>query len=41
MPLEAEVRREQDHQPGLEHGEVVELQHKAKAFCFFGLSTTE
>ncbi len=42
MPLEAEVlRRERNHQPGLEHSEVVELQHKAKAFGFWGLSTPE
>jgi acyl-CoA dehydrogenase len=42
MPLEPEVlRRERAHQPGLEHSEVVELQHKAKAFGFWGLSTPE
>ena len=42
MPLEPEVlRRERAHQPGLEHDELVELQHKAKAFGFWGLSTPE
>lgn len=42
MPLEAEVlRRERAHQPGLEHSELVQLQHKAKAFGFWGLSTPE
>ncbi len=42
MPLEPEVlRRERNHLPGLEHSEVVELQHKAKAFGFWGLSTPE
>ena len=42
MPLEAEVlRRERNSQPGLEHSELVELQHKAKAFGFWGLSTPE
>jgi len=42
MPLESEVlRRERNHQQGLEHSEVVELQHKAKAFGFWGLATPE
>jgi alkylation response protein AidB-like acyl-CoA dehydrogenase len=40
MPLEPEVlRRIRSHRPGLEHSELVELQHKAKAFGFWGLST--
>src|SRR3954452_10470843 len=42
MPLETEVlRRERNHQPGLLHSEPVELQHKAKSFGFWGLSTPE
>lgn len=42
MPLEPEVlRRERDHQPGIERSELVELQHKAKSFGFWGLSTPE
>ena len=42
MPLEPEVlRRERRHQPGLAAGELVELQQKAKAFGFWGLSTPE
>lgn len=42
MPLEQEVlRRERAHQPGLERGELRELQLKAKRFGFWGLSTPE
>ncbi|MGI8589863.1 MAG: acyl-CoA dehydrogenase family protein [Nakamurella sp.] len=42
MPLEQEVlRRERNHHPGLEQTELVELQQKAKAFGFWGLSTPE
>jgi len=42
MPLEPEVlRRIRSHQPGLERAELVELQQKAKAFGFWGLSTPE
>jgi acyl-CoA dehydrogenase len=42
MPLEPEVlRRERRHQPGLTNDELVELQQKAKAFGFWGLSTPE
>jgi alkylation response protein AidB-like acyl-CoA dehydrogenase len=42
MPLEAEaLRRYRAHQPGLDRSELVELQHKAKAFGFWGLSTPE
>jgi acyl-CoA dehydrogenase len=42
MPLEQEVlRRERSHRLGLERSELVELQHKAKAFGFWGLSTPE
>jgi acyl-CoA dehydrogenase len=42
MPLEPEVlRRIRGHQPGLERSELVELQEKAKAFGFWGLSTPE
>lgn len=42
MPLEPEVlRRMRHHQPRLEHSELRELQHKAKAFGFWGLSTPE
>ncbi|MDG6101705.1 acyl-CoA dehydrogenase family protein [Dactylosporangium aurantiacum] len=41
-PLEQEVlRRERRHQPGLERGELRELQLKAKQFGFWGLSTPE
>src|SRR5690242_16886729 len=42
LPLEQEVlRREREHRPGLEHAELVELQQKAKAFGFWGLSTPQ
>jgi acyl-CoA dehydrogenase len=42
MPLEAEVlRRERNHQPGIEPEELRELQLKAKSFGFWGLSTPE
>ncbi|RKR85840.1 alkylation response protein AidB-like acyl-CoA dehydrogenase [Micromonospora pisi] len=42
MPLEAEVlRRERAHGPGLERGELRELQLKAKKFGFWGLATPE
>ena len=42
MPLEQEaLRRERAHQPGLEPGELRELQQKAKKFGFWGLSTPE
>ncbi|HCT77138.1 MAG TPA: acyl-CoA dehydrogenase [Micromonosporaceae bacterium] len=42
MPLEQEVlRRERAHQPGLDRSELRELQLKAKAFGFWGLSTPE
>ncbi len=42
MPLEAEaLRRERVRQPGLEAGELRELQLKAKKFGFWGLSTPE
>ncbi|GID96468.1 acyl-CoA dehydrogenase [Amorphoplanes digitatis] len=42
MPLEQEaLRRERAHQPGLEPGELRELQLKAKKFGFWGLSTPE
>ncbi|MEU8134620.1 acyl-CoA dehydrogenase family protein [Streptodolium elevatio] len=42
MPLEQEVlRRERAHQPGLELGELRELQQKAKKFGFWGLSTPQ
>jgi alkylation response protein AidB-like acyl-CoA dehydrogenase len=42
MPLEQEVlRRERNHQPGLERSELRELQLKAKKFGFWGLSTPE
>ena len=42
VPLEQEVlRRERAHQPGLEPGELRELQLKAKKFGFWGLSTPE
>ena len=41
-PLEQEVlRREREHRPGLERGELRELQLKAKQFGFWGLSTPE
>jgi acyl-CoA dehydrogenase len=42
MPLEQEaLRRERNHQPGLERSELVELRQKAKKFGFWGLSTPE
>ncbi len=42
MPMESEVlRRERAGQPGLQADELEELQHKAKAFGFWGLSTPE
>ncbi|GGL96343.1 acyl-CoA dehydrogenase family protein [Nakamurella endophytica] len=42
MPLEAEaLRRERAHRPGLEPDELRELQLRAKAFGFWGLSTPE
>ncbi|WTW98594.1 acyl-CoA/acyl-ACP dehydrogenase [Streptomycetaceae bacterium NBC_01309] len=42
MPLEQEaLRRERAHQPGLEPGELRELQQKAKKFGFWGLSTPQ
>jgi alkylation response protein AidB-like acyl-CoA dehydrogenase len=42
MPLEQEVlRRERAHEPGLDRGELRELQLKAKQFGFWGLSTPE
>jgi acyl-CoA dehydrogenase len=42
VPLEQEVlRRERNHQPGLERSELKELQQKAKNFGFWGLSTPE
>ncbi|GAA2548503.1 acyl-CoA dehydrogenase family protein [Winogradskya consettensis] len=42
MPLEQEaLRRERNHQPGLELSELRELQQKAKKFGFWGLSTPE
>jgi alkylation response protein AidB-like acyl-CoA dehydrogenase len=42
MPLEHEaLLRERRHQPGLEPGELRELQLKAKKFGFWGLSTPE
>lgn len=42
MPLEAEVlRRERAHRPGLDRGELRELQLKAKKFGFWGLATPE
>jgi acyl-CoA dehydrogenase len=41
-PLEQEVlRRERNHQPGLDRGELTELQLKARAFGFWGLSTPQ
>jgi len=42
MPLEQEaLRRERNHQPGLDLSELRELQQKAKKFGFWGLSTPE
>jgi alkylation response protein AidB-like acyl-CoA dehydrogenase len=42
MPLELQaLRRERAHRPGLEPGELRELQQKAKKFGFWGLSTPE
>jgi acyl-CoA dehydrogenase len=42
MPLEPELlRRERAHQPGLEPGQLRELQLKARKFGFWGLSTPE
>lgn len=42
VPLEQEVlRRERAHQPGLDRGELRELQLKAKEFGFWGLATPE
>ena len=42
VPLEQEVlRRERAHQPGLEPGELRELQLKARKFGFWGLSTPQ
>src|SRR4051794_16451097 len=42
MPFEQEVlRRERNHQPGLDRSELRELQLKAKKFGFWGLSTPE
>ena len=42
VPLEQEaLLRERRHQPGLELSELRELQHKAKKFGFWGLSTPE
>jgi acyl-CoA dehydrogenase len=42
MPLEIEaLRRERNHQPGLELSELRELQQKARKFGFWGLSTPE
>jgi acyl-CoA dehydrogenase len=42
LPLETEaLRRERAHQPGLEPGELHELQQKAKKFGFWGLSTPQ
>jgi acyl-CoA dehydrogenase len=42
MPLEQEaLRRERNHQPGLDRSELRELQLKAKKFGFWGLSTPE
>ena len=42
MPMEAEVlRRERAGQPGLLADELEDLQHKAKSFGFWGLSTPE
>ena len=42
MPLEDEVlRRERSHRPGITRDELRELQEKARAFGFWGLSTPE
>jgi acyl-CoA dehydrogenase len=42
MPLELQaLRRERNHQPGLELSELRELQQKARKFGFWGLSTPE
>ncbi|MEU4677583.1 acyl-CoA dehydrogenase family protein [Micromonospora sp. NPDC023737] len=42
VPLEQELlRRERAHQPGLERGELRELQLKARKFGFWGLATPE
>lgn len=42
MPLEAEVlRRERNHQVGLDRSELTELKDKAKRFGFWGLATPE
>ena len=42
MPMESEVlRRERAGQPGLQPDELQDLQHKAKSFGFWGLSTPE
>ena len=42
MPLEQEVlRRERQHQPGLDRSELRELQLKARKCGFWGLSTPE
>lgn len=42
MPMESEVlRRERAGQPGLLADELEDLQHKAKSFGFWGLSTPE
>ncbi|AGL20914.1 acyl-CoA dehydrogenase family protein [Actinoplanes sp. N902-109] len=42
MPLEQEaLRRERNHQPGLDRSELRELQLRAKKFGFWGLSTPE
>ena len=42
MPMESEVlRRERAGQPGLQPDELEDLQHKAKSFGFWGLSTPE
>ena len=42
MPLEQEaLRRERNHQPGLDRSELIELRQKAKKFGFWGLSTPE
>jgi alkylation response protein AidB-like acyl-CoA dehydrogenase len=42
MPLEQELlRRERAHRPGLERGELRDLQLKARTFGFWGLATPE
>ncbi|MEV4631541.1 acyl-CoA dehydrogenase family protein [Micromonospora sp. NPDC049523] len=42
VPLEAEVlRRERAHRPGIDRGELRELQLKAKKFGFWGLATPQ